>query len=96
MDDFCKQANIFTNKDDALKYQVEHSKKLHKVYERSLENATKAFPKVESVKDYNVFLEKDQESLKRKEEESKKRKLQSSINVNRAAVKPSLVKLTNQ
>lgn len=44
MDDFCKQANIFTNKDDALKYKVEHSKNLHKIYEKSLENATKAFP----------------------------------------------------
>ena len=44
MDDFCKQANIFTNKDDALKYKVEHSKNLHRIYEKSLENATKAFP----------------------------------------------------
>ena len=55
MDDFCKQAKIFTNRDDSLKHQIDHSRKLHKVYEKSLENATKNFrahPEVHGMDDF--------------------------------------------
>jgi len=56
MDDFCKQTNIFTNKDDALKHKIDHSRKIHQVYERSLENATKNFPVMPDVFGMDDFL----------------------------------------
>mmetsp|Transcript_39371 Transcript_39371/g.51531 ORF Transcript_39371/g.51531 Transcript_39371/m.51531 type:complete len:89 (+) Transcript_39371:50-316(+) len=70
MDDFCKQANIFTNKDDALKHQIDHSRKLHKVYEKSLENATKNFPVHPEVHGMDEFLK----PLPKYDDDNKKKK----------------------
>ena len=56
MDDFCKQANIFTNNLEQKKHQADHSRKLHKVFEKSLENATKNFPVMPEVFGMNDFL----------------------------------------
>ena len=71
MDDFCKQTNIFTNKDDALKHRIEHSRKLHGVYETSLENATKNFAVLPEVFGMDDFLK----PLPRDDDEKKKQKL---------------------
>ena len=56
MDDFCKMANIFTNEGASLEHRIDHSRKLHKVYEKSLENATKNFPEMPDVFGMNDFL----------------------------------------
>lgn len=71
MDDFCKQANIFTNKLESKKHQADHSRKLHKVYEKSLENATKNFPIMPEVFGMNDFLKplpRDDDEKKMKNE----------------------------
>lgn len=73
MDDFCKQANIFTNEEAKLKHQIDHSRKLHKVYEKSLENATKNFPVLPEVFGMNDFLKPlprdDEEKAKKQKEQ---------------------------
>ena len=69
MDDFCKQANIFTNKEASLKHQIDHSRNLHKVYEKSLENATKNYPVMPEVFGMNDFLKplpRDEDDKKQK------------------------------
>ena len=68
MDEFCKGANIFTNKEAQLKHQIDHSRKLHKVYEKSLGNATKNFPEMPEVFGMNDFLK----PLPRDDDEKKK------------------------
>ena len=56
MDDFCKGANIFTNKEAELKHQIDHSRQLYKVYEKSLANATRNFPEMAEVYGMQDFL----------------------------------------
>ena len=73
MDDFCKQANIFTNREASMKHQIDHSRKLYKLYENSLHNATKNFPVMPDVFGMNDFLK----ALPRDDDE-KKLKLQQS------------------
>lgn len=66
MDDFCKQAHIFTNKDDALRHSIDHSRQLHKVYETSLEAATKSFKVHPEAYLMDVLLKGKQEEEKKK------------------------------
>ena len=71
MDEFCKGANIFTNREAKLKHQINHSRKLHKVYETSLGNATKTFPEMPEVFGMNDFLK----PLPRDDDDKKKKGL---------------------
>lgn len=66
MDDFCKQAKIFTNKADASQHRIDHSRKLHKIYEKSLENATKNYPELPEVFGMDDFLRRDDDDKKSK------------------------------
>ena len=56
MDDFCKQQNIFTNPEAKRNHEIETSRKMHKIYEQSLEKATKNFPVRPDVCGMDVFL----------------------------------------
>ena len=56
MDDFCKQQHIFTNPEAKRNHEIETSRKMHKIYEQSLERATKTFPVKPDVYGMDVFL----------------------------------------
>ena len=66
MDDYCKQAKIFTNKSDAAQHRIDHSRKLHRIYEKSLENATKNYPVLPEVFGMDDFLRRDDDDKKSK------------------------------
>ena len=58
MDDYCKKAQVFLNKDDELQYNLKKNQGLFRVYKKSLTNAFKHIPIPEEVRGLKEFLTK--------------------------------------
>ena len=77
MDDYCKNAYVFLNKDDEQKFTLKKNAVLFKLYKKALTNAFKKVPVAQEVPGFNEFLNWDT-SMKTEQTTSTKPEQQTS------------------